>query len=99
MRALLAFKPPIDFPLTLDLGLDWRVLLFSLGVSIVAGAWLCWRSCDGTEFLIHRSTREIWARWPCSLTLEDTAEFFNLVLELGLSKDEKTDLVAFLRCL
>jgi cytochrome c peroxidase len=33
------------------------------------------------------------------LTLEDTVEFFNLVLELKLNKQEKTDLVAFLRCL
>jgi cytochrome c peroxidase len=33
------------------------------------------------------------------LTLEDTVEFFNLVLELKLSKEEKADLVAFLRCL
>ena len=31
------------------------------------------------------------------LTLEDTVEFFNLVLELKLSKGEKQDLVAFLR--
>ena len=31
------------------------------------------------------------------LTLEDTVEFFNLVLELKLSKEEKHDLVAFLR--
>jgi cytochrome c peroxidase len=31
------------------------------------------------------------------LTLEDTVEFFNLVLELKLNKEEKTDLVAFLR--
>jgi cytochrome c peroxidase len=31
------------------------------------------------------------------LTLEDTVEFFNLVLELKLSKEEKTDLVAFMR--
>jgi len=38
VKALLAFKPPIDFPLTIDLGLDWRVLLFSLGVSLLAGA-------------------------------------------------------------
>jgi cytochrome c peroxidase len=30
-------------------------------------------------------------------TLEDTAEFFNLVLELKLTKDEKQDLVAFMR--
>ncbi len=33
------------------------------------------------------------------LTLEDTVEFFNLVLELRLSEREKADLVAFLRCL
>lgn len=33
------------------------------------------------------------------LTLEDTVEFFNLVLELKLGKDEKKDLVAFLRTL
>lgn len=33
------------------------------------------------------------------LTLEDTVEFFNLVLELSLTKEEKADLVAFLRCL
>jgi cytochrome c peroxidase len=31
------------------------------------------------------------------LTLEDTVEFFNLVLELKLSKEEKADLVAFMR--
>jgi len=31
------------------------------------------------------------------LTLEDTVEFFNLVLELELSGQEKTDLVAFMR--
>jgi cytochrome c peroxidase len=33
------------------------------------------------------------------LTLEDSVEFFNLVLELKLSDEEKADLVAFLRCL
>jgi cytochrome c peroxidase len=31
------------------------------------------------------------------LTLEDTVEFFNLVLELKLNQEEKSDLVAFLR--
>jgi cytochrome c peroxidase len=31
------------------------------------------------------------------LTLEDSVEFFDLVLELKLTKAEKTDLVAFLR--
>lgn len=33
------------------------------------------------------------------LTLEDTVEFFNLVLELKLSTQEKQDLTAFMRCL
>jgi cytochrome c peroxidase len=33
------------------------------------------------------------------LTLEDTVEFFNLVMELNLSAQEKKDLVAFLRVL
>jgi cytochrome c peroxidase len=31
------------------------------------------------------------------LTLEDTVEFFNLVLGLNLTREEKTDLVAFMR--
>jgi predicted permease len=38
LKVLLALKPPIDFPLALDVGVDWRVLLFSFGVSIAAGA-------------------------------------------------------------
>ena len=33
------------------------------------------------------------------LTLDDTVEFFNMVFELRLSTDEKSDLVAFLRVL
>ena len=32
-------------------------------------------------------------------TLEDVVEFFNLIQELKLSKEEKVDLVAFLRAL
>ncbi|HYL99374.1 MAG TPA: cytochrome C [Blastocatellia bacterium] len=32
-------------------------------------------------------------------TLEDTVEFFNLVFQLKLVRDEKKDLVAFLKCL
>jgi len=39
LKVLLAFKPPIDFPLALDVGVDWRVLLFSLAVSVIAGAF------------------------------------------------------------
>jgi len=31
------------------------------------------------------------------LTLEDTVEFFNLILGLALNTEEKTDLVAFMR--
>src|SRR5215217_964113 len=38
VKVLLALKPPIDFPLSLDVGIDWRVLVFSLAVSVVAGA-------------------------------------------------------------
>jgi len=33
------------------------------------------------------------------LTLEDTVEFFNLILETQLTDQEKQDLVAFMRCL
>jgi cytochrome c peroxidase len=33
------------------------------------------------------------------LTLEDTVEYFNLVLELNLTKDEKADLVSFMQAL
>ena len=33
------------------------------------------------------------------LTLEDTVEFFNLIVGTKLSKEEKADLVAFLRAL
>ena len=33
------------------------------------------------------------------LTLEDTVEFFNLILETRLTPEEKQDLVAFLKCL
>jgi hypothetical protein len=33
------------------------------------------------------------------LTLDDTVEFFNLVLSLKLTNQEKQNLVAFLRCL
>ena len=33
------------------------------------------------------------------LTLEDTVEFFNLVLEINLNQENKNDLVAFLRTL
>ena len=33
------------------------------------------------------------------LTLEDTVEFFNLVLETKLTSQEKSDLTAFLRAL
>ena len=33
------------------------------------------------------------------LTLEDTVEFFNLILELKLTDEEKADLVAYMKCL
>ena len=37
INLLLAFKPPLDFPLEANVTVDWRVLLFSLLVSIVTG--------------------------------------------------------------
>lgn len=37
-------------------------------------------------------------RWRL-LTIEDTVEFHNLVLQTRLTEQEKQDLVAFLRCL
>ena len=33
------------------------------------------------------------------LTIADTVEFFNLILELKLTKEEKNDLSSFLKCL
>jgi hypothetical protein len=33
------------------------------------------------------------------LTLEDTVEFFNVILEVGLTPTEKADLVTFMRAL
>jgi predicted permease len=34
---LLSFRPPLDFPLTVDIGLDWRVMIFSFLVSLLTG--------------------------------------------------------------
>ncbi|MEP7270250.1 MAG: ABC transporter permease [Acidobacteriota bacterium] len=34
---VVAFRPPINFPLTIDLVIDWRVLLFSLAISLLTG--------------------------------------------------------------
>jgi predicted permease len=34
-----AFKPPVDFTLTIDLKLDWRVLAFSLVISLLSGVF------------------------------------------------------------
>jgi macrolide transport system ATP-binding/permease protein len=32
-----SFRPPVDFPLTIDLNVDWRVLTFALAVSVTTG--------------------------------------------------------------
>ncbi|HET9425380.1 MAG TPA: ABC transporter permease [Gemmatimonadaceae bacterium] len=37
-RAIVAFKPPTDFPIHLDVPIDWRVFVFTLGVALVVGA-------------------------------------------------------------
>lgn len=36
-RLVIAFKPPVDFPVVIDLRIDWRVFAFTLLVSIVTG--------------------------------------------------------------
>jgi predicted permease len=35
--SIMALKPPIEIPITLELSLDWRVLIFSMIVSVVTG--------------------------------------------------------------
>jgi macrolide transport system ATP-binding/permease protein len=37
IRLVVAFKPPLDVPVTIELHLDWRVLAFSLFVSLLTG--------------------------------------------------------------
>ncbi len=32
-----AFRPPVDFALTVDLSIDWRVLIFTLIISLITG--------------------------------------------------------------
>jgi len=44
------------------------------------------------------STKCVWTAYAL-LTLDDTVEFFNLVLGVKLTADEKKDLVTFLRAL
>ncbi len=36
-EAIMAFQPPLPVTLALDLGLDWRVLLFTLGLAVGSG--------------------------------------------------------------
>jgi hypothetical protein len=42
---------------------------------VAGGAYVRWRYSDGTEFVIDRGGRDIWARWAASSTLEDTATY------------------------
>ena len=37
INLVVAFKPPLDVPVTIELRLDWRVLVFSLFVSLITG--------------------------------------------------------------
>src|SRR5262245_45444126 len=36
--SIMVLKPPIDIPLTLEIHVDWRVLVFSMIISIITGA-------------------------------------------------------------
>lgn len=38
-RAIVAFKPPVDIPISLEVPMDWRVFAFALGTAIVVGAF------------------------------------------------------------
>src|SRR5215475_9402365 len=35
--SIMALKPPMDIPVTLELQVDWRVLVFSMIVSVITG--------------------------------------------------------------
>jgi predicted permease len=37
INLLLTFRPPLDFPLTVDISLDWRVMVFSFLISLLTG--------------------------------------------------------------
>jgi macrolide transport system ATP-binding/permease protein len=37
VRLVQAFKPPVDFSLSLDLAVDWRVLIFTMAISVLTG--------------------------------------------------------------
>src|SRR5262249_45675797 len=37
INLLLAFRPPLDFPLTLDVSVDWRVMIFTFLISLITG--------------------------------------------------------------
>lgn len=38
INLLLAFRPPLDFPLAMEIRVDWRVMLFALAISLLTGA-------------------------------------------------------------
>jgi hypothetical protein len=39
------------------------------------GGYFCFRYTDGTKFLVDRGGTNVWASWPRTLTLEDTATY------------------------
>jgi len=43
--------------------------------TVAGGAFWRLRYADGTEFAVDRRGREVWATWPASLTVEDTATY------------------------
>ena len=42
---------------------------------VAGGAYFRLRYADGTEFLVDRAGSQVWATWPDSSTLEDTATY------------------------
>ncbi len=43
--------------------------------TVARGAYWRLRYADGTEFVVDRHGREVWATWPAPLTVEDTATY------------------------
>jgi predicted permease len=38
LKLVVSFRPPVDFPLSMDLSIDWRVIAFSIIASVLTGA-------------------------------------------------------------
>lgn len=64
--ALSHWRAPMDFPMQYDVSLDWRVFLFALGGSVLAGAIFgsapAWRASKSDPNLVLRGASANWGR-------------------------------------